>query len=236
MTTSSAEATLPSWLQMGEVLTAEECDQSCQEWLELTGAHINRLLAIGLKASGNPFVEWRSEGIHVYRPTGEALFDCLGAGGVFGLGFRHPQVVAAVKAQLDRCPLSTRMGVVPAQAVLAKKLLSHAPAGMTNVFFGNSGTESVEAAIKLARLATGRSGLIGTHQGYHGMSTGTISLSGLSMWRDGLGTPLGDTRLVAHGKLDALERTLDASVAAVVLEPIQWASGCRVAPPDYFQG
>ncbi len=235
MTPSTTAQTLPSWLQLPDQLDPDQSQDLERDWFEATKDHVNRLLAIGLKASNFPFVEWRSEGLYVYGPTGQRLFDCLGAGGVFGLGFRHPRVVAAVKAQLDRGPLATRMGVVPGQSVLAQKLVEVTPEGLDHVFFANSGTESVEAAIKLARLATGRSGLVGTHQGYHGMSVGTISLSGLGMWREGLGDMLASSKLVPHGNLELMEKALDDQTAAVVLEPIQWAAGCRVVDKDYFK-
>ena len=181
------------------------------------------------------FVEWRGEGIHVYTPDGKKKYDCVGAGGVFGLGFAHPALVETVCAQARRGGLATRAGYLSNQAELVEKLLAVAPDNLKYAFFANTGTEAVECAIKLARLATQRPKLIGTHMGYHGLSTGTISLSGLGMWRDGIGPYLEGTTLVHHGDLDSLAEELDEETAAVVLEPIQWASGCKVAGPDYFQ-
>ncbi len=180
------------------------------------------------------FVEWRGEGIYVYSPDGDKRFDCVGAGGVFGLGFSHPALVESVCEQARRGGLSTRAGFVPNQAELAEKLLALAPDNLRYAFFANSGTEALECAIKLARLATGRSKLIGTYMGYHGLSIGTISISGLSTWRDGIGPYLEGTALVHHGDLDSLAQELDEETAAVVLEPIQWASGCRVPDREYF--
>lgn len=180
------------------------------------------------------FVEWRGEGIYICTPDGEKRFDCVGAGGVFGLGFAHPALVEAVCEQAKRGGLATRAGYVPNQAELAEKLLALAPDNLTYAFFANSGTEALECAIKLARLTTGRSKLIGTYMGYHGLSTGTISLSGISTWRDGVGPYLEGTALVHHGNLESLAEELDDQTAAVVLEPIQWASGCKVAAQDYF--
>lgn len=180
------------------------------------------------------FVEWRGEGIYVYSPDGDKRFDCVGAGGVFGLGFAHPALVESVCEQARRGGLSTRVGFIPNQAELAEKLLALAPDNLRYAFFANSGTEALECAIKLARLATGRSKLIGTYMGYHGLSIGTISISGLSTWRDGIGPYLDGTALVHHGDLESLAQELDEETAAVVLEPIQWASGCRVPDKEYF--
>lgn len=233
MSTGTSTQSLPSWLTHDLILEEEAYKPLERRWLNLTEDHINQMLVHGQKAS-EVMVEWHTEGIYVSDPLGKKYFDCLGAGGVFGLGFRHPRVMAAVKAQLDRVALSTRMGIVPAQGELAAKLIEVAPPGYTGVFFGNSGTESVEAAIKLARLATGRSGLVGTHFGYHGMSIGTISLSGLGLWRDGIGSVVADTELVQHGNLEELASKVNENTAAVVMEPIQWASGCKVVGPRYF--
>lgn len=225
---------LPSWLSMPETLDQEAYAPLEADMLDTTLKHVSWLMAVSQKAT-EVFIEWRSEGLYVYDPVGVRYFDCLGAGGVFGLGFRHPRVVAAVKAQIDRGPLSTRAGIVPAQAELAKRLIEIAPGNFRHVFFGNSGTESVEAAMKLARLATGRPGLVGTHMGYHGMSLGTISVSGLGAWRQGVEPPVEGTHLVQHGNIDELRQVVNESTAAVVMEPIQWASGCKVADKDYFK-
>ena len=226
---------LPPWLLQPETISEEACSAMEQELIGTVGEHVNYLLGIGQQVIEAPFVEWRCEGKYVYDPKGREFFDCMGAGGVFGLGFRHPRVIEAVKAQLDRMALSTRAGLVPAQAALAEKLIKVAPPGLKGVFFGSSGTEAVEAAIKLARLATGRPGLVGTHFGYHGLSLGTISLSGLRLWRQGVEPALGGTTLIQHGNLAELRSVVDETTAAVILEPIQWAAGCRVADDEYFK-
>lgn len=209
------------------------------EWLRHTGDQIkdtiSPLTVIGARAMEADFVEWRGEGAYLCTPEGEKILDCLGAGGIFGLGFAHPDIVEAVTLQARRGGLGSRAGFIPGQAELAELLLGITPASLTKVAFGNSGTEGVEMAIKLARLTTGRRKLIGTHMGYHGMSIGTISISGLNMWREGIAPYLESTALVTHGDLESLDDELDEDTAAVVLEPIQWASGCRVPPPDYFQ-
>lgn len=226
---------LPRALQEAETVSPERATEllqdvgrSLEERMVPFMAKVSRELEIA-------FVEWRGEGIYVYTPDGKKKFDCVGAGGVFGLGFAQPDIVEAVCRQARRGGLATRAGFVPNQAELAEKLLALAPDNLKFAFFANSGTESLECAIKLARLATGKSKLIGTHLGYHGLSTGTISLSGIGLWRDGIGPYLEGTDLVHHGDLEGLAEVLDEDTAAVVLEPIQWASGCKVVAPDYFQ-
>lgn len=195
----------------------------------------NALVANYMRAVESEMTEWRTEGIYVHTHTGEKYYDCLGAGGVFGLGFLHPKVVGAVKAQLDRSALSGRFFLAPMTGQLARKLTSIAPKGLNRVYFGSSGTEALEAGIKLARLSTGKTGLIGTEFGYHGMSIATLSISGLMLWRQGTEPSVGDTHVVPFNDIKAMEEAIGPDTAAVILEPVQWASGCEVATTEYLK-
>ena len=226
---------LPRHLTQDDVLGAEEA----AEVLKATGDALDEMVSPFnvrcARATGNDFVEWRGEGKFIYTPEGESYFDCVGAGGVFGLGFAHPALVEAVTLQVKRGGLATRVGFLPGQAELSKKLLKFAPDNLKYVYYGNSGTEAVEAALKLARLTTGKKKLIGTQLGYHGMSIATVGLSGIGMWRDGTGPFVEGTVLVEHGDLEAMDSAIDDDTAAVVLELVQWASGCKVVDLDYFK-
>lgn len=221
--------------QLPAELSAEQTQQLLKETLEAYEEHIDRFLPLYVRVLGEEMVEWRAEGAWVYSPSGKRWMDCLGAGGVFGLGFRHPKVVEAVRKQLDRTALSCRLFLNPVTAALAKKLTSLAPEGLDQVWFANSGTESLEAAIKLARLATGRPGLVGTHFGYHGMSIATLSLSNLEAWRKGTEPPVGGSSVIEFNVIEAVKQAVTKDTAALVLEPVQWASGCEVARPEYLQ-
>lgn len=227
---------VPEYLKMPSTVSAEESKKILEETGDVLERSVIPFIVAAQKALESDFVEWRGEGKYVYTPDGKAFFDCVGAGGVFGLGFAHPDIVEAVTLQAKRGGLATRSGFLPGQAELATKLLAIAPDNLEYVYFGNSGTEAMEAAMKLARLATGKKKLIGTHLGYHGMSMATISLSGLGPWRDGIGPFLEGSHLVTHGHLSELEEVMDDDTAAVVLEPVQWASGCRVVSKEYFAG
>ena len=196
----------------------------------------NPLMSQYFRAMESELVEWRTDGIYVINHTGQKYYDCLGAGGVFGLGFRHPKVIQAVKDQLDRVALSSRFSIPPMTAALAHKLVSLAPTGLNRVYFGSSGTEALEAAIKLARLTTGKAGLIGTEFGYHGMSIATLSISGLQLWRAGTEPSVGATQVLPFNNLKAMEQAIGPDTAAVILEPVQWASGCEVATTEYLKG
>lgn len=225
---------LPKALREPDQVSPERASELLESVSQTLEKHVVPLQVKVSRELDMGFVEWRGEGVYVYTPDGEKRYDCVGAGGVFGLGFAHPDIVEAVSLQARRGGLATRAGYLPNQAELTEKLLSLVPDNLQYAFFANSGTEALECAIKLARLATGRSKLIGTHMGYHGMSIGTISLSGLGMWREGIGPYLKGTTLVHHGDLDDLARELDEDTAAVILEPVQWASGCKVVDKDYF--
>lgn len=227
---------LPTYLSKDDKLSPDEASQLLAQTGDVLEKSVVPFIAIAQRVMESAFLEWRGEGKYVYTPDGQGFFDCVGAGGVFGLGFAHPDVVEAVVLQAKRGGLATRAGFVPGQAELAQKLLAITPDKLEFVYFGNSGTEALEAAFKLARLSTGKKKLIGTQLGYHGMSLATISLSGIGMWRDGVGPFLESTALVEHGNLAELENVIDDDTAAVVLEPVQWASGCRVVPDDYFAG
>lgn len=221
--------------QLPEKLSAEETKQLLNETLAAYEEHIDRFLPLYVRVLGEEMIEWRAEGAWLYSPSGQRWMDCLGAGGVFGLGFRHPKVVAAVKHQLDRAALSCRLFLNPTTAALAKKLTSLAPEGMNYVWFANSGTESLEAAIKLARLTTGRPGLVGTTNGYHGMSIATLSISQLEAWRKGTEPAVGGSSTIEFNNIDAVRAAVTKDTAAFVIEPVQWASGCEVATPEYLQ-
>ena len=109
------------------------------------------------------------------------------------------------------------------------------PGQMPFGYLGSTGTEAMEAALKLARLTTGRPGLVGMQMGYHGMSVGTLSISGIPYWREGFSPLLEPVRLVPFGDLEAVRKAVDPTTAAVFLEPVQWASACSVAPAEYLR-
>ncbi len=211
-----------------------DSEEGFPEALRLFADHIDPSKVLSSRFLKAGMTEWFSEGCYSIDPQGKKYFDALGSGGVFGLGYRHPKVIQAVREQMDRYCLSGRFGVTPAQGYLAQELLKRAPGSFERVYFGNSGTEAIEAAIKLALLTTGRDKLIGTELGYHGMSVGALSLGNISFWRQGLGCLLSQAKIVPNGDAAAMVKAIDAETAAVVIEPIPWAAGCPVYPREYF--
>ncbi len=181
-------------------------------------------------------MESHAEGPYVWDTEGRRYLDFLGLYGTLNLGHRHPRVVEAVKRQLDRMPMSVRVLVSEPTARLAAKLAEITPEGLEMVFFGNSGAEAVEAAIKLARAYTGKPGIITTDRGFHGKTMGALSLTPRPEYQDPARPLLPGVKVVPYGDLEALEAAIDGDTAAVIVEPIQGEGGIRVPPEGYLRG
>ena len=192
-------------------------------------------LARLLRLTGFGTMEVKGEGCWVYDQSGKRYLDFSGGYGVFALGHRHPKVIAAVKDQLDSLALSSRVFFNPLQALLARKLAEICPGELKLSFFCNSGTEAIEAALKAARLCTGRSGFVSTVGSYHGKTMGALSVSGRETYKEPFQPLLPGCRTIAFGDVEALEAALDDSVAGFLIEPVQGEGGIHVASSDYLR-
>lgn len=189
-----------------------------------------------LKFGGYGALEWRGEGTRVYDVDGKAYLDFAGGYGVFNLGHRHPRVVEAVRRQLDLMPLSAKMFFNKPMADLAEKLAHITPGALQYSFFCNSGTESVEGGLKLARLAMGKPGIVATYNSFHGKTFGSLSASGRDLFKTPFEPLLPAVSHVPFGDAEAIERAIvemDGAAAAVILEPIQGEGGI-VVPDDAY--
>jgi putrescine aminotransferase len=196
--------------------------------------YLNPPLARVMKLSGSP-VEVRASGVTIVDQDGNEYLDFAGGYGVFTLGHRHPRVIAAVKAQLDLMALSGRTMFNPLMGRLAKRLAELTPGDLKISFFANSGAEAVEGALKLARAATKRTRIVGTHDAYHGKTLGALAVSGRESFRAPFEPLLGDVTHVPFGDLAALE-DVAAGAAAIIVEPVQGEGGVNVPPPEYLRG
>ena len=184
--------------------------------------------------------EWVCRGSVLRDVLGREYIDVLGGFGIYSPGIRHPKIVAAVKAQLDRSPQYSQEMLDPLRAHLAKVLSYLTPGDIQYGFFCNSGTEAVEGAMKLAKLYTGKSGFISMLKGFHGKTLGALSLMGKSVFREPLLPLLEGVRHVPFGDAAAVEQQLAAAkavgdkIAAVVAEPIQGEAGAIVPPDEYW--
>ncbi|MGI8736921.1 MAG: aspartate aminotransferase family protein [Candidatus Eremiobacter antarcticus] len=195
---------------------------------------VNPPLARFMKMAGAG-VELETRGCRVYDHTGKSYLDFCGGYGVFTLGYMHPRVVAAVRAQLDRIALSSRVFFNAQTAALAKALADLAPGDLKITFFSNSGTEAVEAALKLARLSTKRTHIVSTFNGYHGKTMGSLTATGRGVFRDSFRPLVPEFDHVPFGDLDALERVLPGA-AAFIVEPVQCEGGVIIPPDGYLRG
>ncbi len=195
--------------------------------------HVNPSLAKLMNFAGFG-VEVRGEGCFLYDQEGRKYFDCLGSYGVFTLGHRHPNVIAAVKKQLDIMPLSGKVFFNPIQAQLATLLAQLSPEGLEYCFFSNSGTEAVEAALKFALKTTGRTRFVSTIDGYHGKTLGALAVTGRDKYKIGLGELRPGTSFCKFGDSEAMERNINHDTAAVIIEVIQGEGGIHIAPKGYL--
>ncbi len=193
---------------------------------------VNPPLARVMKLSGSP-VEVRAEGSTIWDQNGKAYLDFAGGYGVFTLGHRHPRVVEAVRAQLERMPLSgkTMFNVLLGRA--SRRLAELAPGDLQISFWCNSGTEAIEGAIKLARAATGRAKIVSTIDAYHGKTLGALSVSGREAFQEPFRPLLADSLTIPYGDAGALGDAL-RDAAAFVVEPLQGEGGVNVPPPGYL--
>ncbi|MBV9469669.1 MAG: aminotransferase class III-fold pyridoxal phosphate-dependent enzyme [Abitibacteriaceae bacterium] len=197
--------------------------------------YVNPSYAALVKFGGFDSVEVSARGCLVTDSQGRELLDCAGGLGALSVGYSHPRVVAAVKDQLDKMAFSTRLLFNAPQARLGKKLAEITPGDLQYCFFCNSGTEAVEGAIKIARMSTGRSGLVSATGAFHGKSMGALSVSGRDLYKKPFQPLLPDCVNVPFNDIPALEQTVNQDTAAVLLEPIQGEAGVIVPDDGYLR-
>ncbi|NWF24898.1 aspartate aminotransferase family protein [Streptomyces sp. PKU-EA00015] len=204
------------------------------ERYELHARHLNHQLPRMLHTIGFDKIYERAEGAYFWDADGHDYLDMLAGFGVMGLGRHHPVVRKALHDVLDASlPDLTRFDCAPLPGLLAEKLLAHTP-HLDRVFFGNSGTEAVETALKFARYVTGRPRMLYCTHAFHGLTTGSLSVNGEPGFRQGF-EPLLPDSAIELGDLDALERELQSGdVAGLIVEPIQ-GKGVLPSPPGFLR-
>ncbi|GAA2761650.1 aspartate aminotransferase family protein [Streptomyces paradoxus] len=226
---SASESSQAGEFDLGKLLAERGAER-----YELHTRHLNHQLPRMLHTIGFDKVYERAEGAYFYDADGNDYLDMLAGFGVMGLGRHHPVVRKALHDVVDAGLADlTRFDCQPLPGLLAEKLLAHSP-HLDRVFFGNSGTEAVEGALKFARFVTGRPRVLYCAHAFHGLTTGSLSVNGESGFRDGFAPLLPDTA-VPPGDLDALERELrKGDVAALIVEPIQ-GKGVLTGPPGWLR-
>jgi len=201
---------------------SELFDARGAEKFELHARFLNEQMVGVLKTLGFDRNYVGAEGAYLIDEQGERTLDLLSGFGVFAVGRNHPRVISALQEVLEaRLASMVQMDVSLLAGVLAERLLATLPDSLDKVFFCNSGTEAVEGAIKFARYFTRRPGLVYCERGFHGLSTGSLSLNGDDLFREGFGPLLPDTHRIPYDDLEALERVLsEQEIAAFFVEPV----------------
>ncbi|HYA09177.1 MAG TPA: aspartate aminotransferase family protein [Gaiellaceae bacterium] len=215
----------------------ELVDERGAEGLDLHAKTINPQFVRLLRAIGFDRRWARAEGAYLWDSDGNRYLDVLGGFGMFNVGRNNPRVRAALieALELER-PGSVQLGVDVLPALLAEELLRRAPASVGRALFTSSGAESVEAAIKLGRAATGRSRVLSAEHGFHGLTLGALSANANAEFTDRFGPLLPGFERVPWDDLGALERALiPEDVALFIVEPVQ-GKGVNIPSPGYLEG
>src|ERR1700694_1923132 len=201
---------------------------------DLTATH-TQLSPIPLHASRGVTLV-RGEGSYLWDDKDRRYLDLMTNYGVNLLGHAHALVTDAIKLQASPLTNAPQSFDTPARQDFLDALGALLPPPLSRISFGNSGAEAVEAALKYARVATGRIGVVATHRAYHGRTFGALSATADAKYRDPFAPMLEGVRHVPFDDLDALDEVLDDSVAAVIVEPIQGEGGIRVPADGYLRG
>jgi acetylornithine/succinyldiaminopimelate/putrescine aminotransferase len=202
---------------------------------DLHHAHLNRTLVRVQQIIGFDHVYASAQGAWLRDMDGHEYLDFLSGYGVFNIGRNHPAVRQAIRDVLDLdLPNMVQMDCSLLSGLLAEKLLAKVPRHLDAVFFCNSGAEAVEGALKFARSATGRSGLVSLSGSFHGLTHGALSVMGDVHFREGFEPLLANCTRVTLGNITELERALkNRDVAAMIIEPVQ-GKGVHYPRDDYF--
>lgn len=174
----------------------------------------------------------RGVGAMVWDTAGREYIDCMGGYGVALVGHCNPRVVDAIKKQAETL-ITAHMSVYNEERLkFMQKAARIAPQGLAKMFFTNSGTESVEAALKFARKYTGRHGVIAMNGAYHGKTFGALSVTYSEKYRKSFMPLLDGVKFVPYSDPARLEEAVDDKTGAVIVEPIQGETGIIVPPDD----
>lgn len=229
-----------------EDLTGEEAEWVTRETVDGFRDHVNpgflEYRKSVTKDKQFAAVEWKDSGLNGFMDVnGKEYIDCLGGFGIYNVGHRHPKVMAAVINQLNRQALHSQDLLDPLRAMLAKIVADITPGDLKYCFFTNSGTETVEGALKLAKMYSDRTTFISTTRAFHGKSLGSLTATGKGVFRKPFLPLTPGFRHVPFGDIEMMRKTIECcalvgeEVAAVILEPIQGEGGVILPPEGYLK-
>jgi acetylornithine/LysW-gamma-L-lysine aminotransferase len=183
-----------------------------------------------------PIAIVRGEGARLWDADDREYIDCVGGQGAANLGHANPAVVAAIREQAGTLISCPEIFHNDQRAAYLAELVAALPASLERAFLCNSGAEAIEGALKLARLLTGRTGVVATVRGFHGRTMGALSATWEPKYREPFLPLLASFAHVPYDKLDALDAAVTEETAAVLIELVQGEGGVRPASPDYMAG
>jgi ornithine--oxo-acid transaminase len=198
-------------------------------------SHLNEQMVRVLRTIGYDVGFCRGSGQYLFDRENVRYLDLLSGFGTFAIGRNHPALRQTLTNVLaSELPNLVQLDVSTLAGILAERLLAHVPY-LDKVFFANSGAEAVEAALKFARAATGRPGIVFCDHAFHGLTYGALSVNGDANFRDGFEPLLPDCIRVPFDDLAALEQALSSrTVAAFIVEPIQ-GKGVNLPSENYLK-
>jgi LysW-gamma-L-lysine/LysW-L-ornithine aminotransferase len=177
----------------------------------------------------------RGDGAYLWDSDGTRYLDLMSNYGVNILGHNHPRVTEAITRQASSLVSCHQSFANDVRVALLERLVRVAPAGLNHVFLSNSGTEAIEAALKFAWIASGRTKLVAAKRGYHGRTLGSLAATAEKKYREPFEAELTQATHVTYGNVDELADAIDDQTAAVILEPVQGEGGIYVPSADYLQ-
>ncbi|MFH1180117.1 MAG: aspartate aminotransferase family protein [Candidatus Bathyarchaeota archaeon] len=182
-----------------------------------------------------PIAIERGQGAYLYDTEDNIYLDFTSNYGVAITGHSHPRVVQAITDQAEKLISCHGSFYNQQRSLFIEKLSEMTPKNLSRYYFSNSGTESVECALKFARKATGKKGFVAMMNCFHGKTMGSLSLTWNKKYREPFMPLLQDVRHVPFGKTDRLLDVITEDTAAVILEPIQGESGINIPPEGYLK-
>jgi len=189
-----------------------------------------------MRVFGRDLMLVKGRGSRVWDDKGNEYIDCVAGIAVCSTGHCHPKVVDAICSQAKELIHVSNLFRIPRQGELSKKLVEISGIKGGRAFFSNSGSESNDAAIKLAMARTGRDRLVAFREGFHGRTIGSLAATYKPAYRDPFKPLLSTCEFVDYGDLDALEKVVDENVAAVFVEPVQGEAGIILPPEGFLEG
>ena len=210
--------------------------ETAEQVLERYSRHVNHRFASVISLIGFDRVFTKAQGAWLWDRDGRRYLDFLGGYSVFNVGRNHPRIKQALIDWLERDGANlVQMECSPLAGLLAEKLTTLIPGELDTVFFTNSGAETTEAALKMARKATRRPRILCAESGFHGLTYGAMSVSDNPMWHKGFEPFLPGCETIPFDNLEVLERELaKRDVAAFITEPIQGEAGVRLPSDSYL--